>query len=334
MKAGKNETFIKSFEPIIDKNCRVLILGTMPGEESLRQQQYYAHPRNLFWPLIYKIFDKSPDTNYSEKRKFLLDKGIGLWDVYKSCQREGSLDSNIRMEELNDIPALLKSYPAIKYIFCNGSTAEKQFVKNFLPKLTRSVYYMRLASTSPANASVTYQEKLNQWLSIKRTLNNLVRHKSSLKTDLGTFTIISDTEKITQVCFPGSQKPKLNQYAVFTEDKICTEAKKQIKEYLTGNRKTFSVPFAIGGTDFEKRVYRALLEIPYGSTISYGDLAEMAGNKKAARAVGQVLRKNPVPLLFPCHRVVGSKGKSIGFMGIRSNPMQERLLGLEQHNSR
>lgn len=86
---------IKSFEPLVDKESKVLILGSMPGVMSLNKQQYYGNPRNHFWKIIYSLFNEVEDELYEQKKAFLLRKGIALWDVINNCYREGSLDSNI-----------------------------------------------------------------------------------------------------------------------------------------------------------------------------------------------------------------------------------------------
>lgn len=321
---------IESFEPVTDRNSRVLLLGTMPGEESLRQQQYYAHPRNHFWKLLYDVFNEPFQTGYPERIQFLKEKGIALWDVFKSCIREGSLDSNIHSEELNDIPGLFKQYPAIRYVLCNGGTAWEQFRRRMLPHIGRPVYFLRLPSTSPANASIPYAIKRSQWMQVRYTLENRVLFQSSFKTKTGEFTVVCDEEKVVRVCLPGGEKPVPEEYAVYSGNAICEMAEKQIREYLSGKRTDFDLPFDIPGTPFEQKVYQALLQVRYGNTVSYGKLAELAGNAKAARAVGQIVRKNPLPLFIPCHRVIGSNGRNIGFMGVRGNPMQATLQDLEK----
>jgi len=326
----KDEVRIRSFEPVIDENSRVLILGSMPGNESLRLRQYYAHPRNLFWHLIYNIFGCEPQDDYDLRISFLKEKGIALWDVYKSCTRNGSLDNNIRNEELNDVAGLLDSHPNIKVVFCNGGEAETQFRTRILNSVSRPVSYKRLYSTSPANASVPFPKKYGNWLQIRNALENRILYENVFDTLIGTIKVYSDGSGITRVVLPGSKNVPDNSYAVFPKDKLSEKAGNQIIEYFNGTRKSFSVPVNIKGTEFEKRIYALLKEIPYGTTVSYGKLAEMAGRNGAARAVGQAVRKNPVPILVPCHRVVASSGKTIGFMGIRGNLLQNNLLQLEK----
>jgi len=319
---------LRSFDPIVDNESKVLILGTMPGAESLRQQQYYAYSRNLFWTFIYGIFGEKPDTDYNKKIAFLREKKIALWDVYKSCRRKGSLDSNISDEEPNDVAGLLNTHPNIKYVFCNGGTSGAHFVRHVLPKAEREIYYMKLPSTSPANASIPADQKMHMWLCIRHTIENRVRYKSVATTKLGDIIILSDDVFVKDIFLPGSE-PQYDNFAIFSGNKVSESAKNQIEEYFKGRIKEFDIPFEIEGTCFEKKVYKALMNVPYGSTVTYRELAGMAGNRNAARAVGQALRKNRLPLVIPCHRVTGSGGKSVGFMGIRGNPLQNTLLALE-----
>jgi methylated-DNA-[protein]-cysteine S-methyltransferase len=112
------------------------------------------------------------------------------------------------------------------------------------------------------------------------------------------------------------------------ETTLIKEAAKQLNEYLEGNRKVFDVPLALEGTPFQKLVWKALQDIPYGETRSYRDIAESIGRPKACRAVGMANNKNPVAVFVPCHRVIGSDGKLVGYAG--GMDMKEKLLGLEK----
>ena len=96
---------------------------------------------------------------------------------------------------------------------------------------------------------------------------------------------------------------------------LLEEAARQLEEYFAGQRKEFSLPLAPKGTEFQLRVWQALLQIPYGETRSYGELAAMVGNPKACRAVGGANHRNPLSILIPCHRVVGTKGSLTGYAG-------------------
>jgi len=156
---------IESFLPVGDSLSKILILGSIPGKESLRQHQYYAYPQNQFWKIVYSLFNTPVDDNYDDKILFLKKNNIALWDVIKSCYREGSLDSNIKMEQANDFESLFKNYPNIEYVFFNGLKAYNVFKKkvgfNF-----GNIKFQRLESTSPANTK-KFEYKLDNWSIIK-----------------------------------------------------------------------------------------------------------------------------------------------------------------------
>lgn len=158
---------IYSFKPIADENCRILILGTMPGVQSLLKQQYYGYKPNTFWKIIFDIFNEEQTEVYSEKTALLLRKNIALWDVLKACEREGSGDAEIRNAEANDFKAFFKAFPKITKVYFNGGNAEKLFKKHVLKNIDATkIEFHRLPSTSPAHAT-SYEYKLNQWKVIK-----------------------------------------------------------------------------------------------------------------------------------------------------------------------
>lgn len=162
---------LRSFPPAAAKGVRVLVLGSMPGVESLRQQQYYAHPRNVFWPIMGTLFGFSPALPYKKRLEELNRAGVALWDSLAGCERSGSLDSNIREPVPNDIPGLLKQYPEIHAVFCNG-TASYQFLKKYHGLLfERSDLAIRqLPSTSPAAAVYSFEQKLKCWTAVKKAV--------------------------------------------------------------------------------------------------------------------------------------------------------------------
>ena len=159
---------VRSFDPMIDENSRVLILGTMPGPESLRKKQYYANPGNQFWKILYRILGESnqPPSDYEERINFLRRKGIALWDVLESCEREGANDSKIKRGKPNDFGRLPRACPRLKRIFFNGKTAEYLFRKYGCPEFG-TAQPERLPSTSSANARMTLDEKIRCWGVIK-----------------------------------------------------------------------------------------------------------------------------------------------------------------------
>ena len=147
-----------SFPYSADENARVLILGSMPGEESLRRQEYYAFKHNAFWRIMGEIFDFSTELPYPDRLAALRAHGVALWDVLAACERPGSLDSDIRAALPNDIPGLVKKLPKLERILCNGGAA-RSYLRRFFPELDAR----QLPSTSPAAARFTYAEKLAAW---------------------------------------------------------------------------------------------------------------------------------------------------------------------------
>jgi len=160
---------IISFPPIADTRTKVLILGSMPGVKSLQSQQYYAHPHNHFWRIIYGIFDLSPDSDYDRRVLFLKTRGIGLWDVLASCSRPGSLDANIKNEITNNVAGFLNTYSTIENVVFNGSKAWEIFKRKIGMDKFPSISFHRLPSTSPANTE-KYEQKLQEWRRINSFL--------------------------------------------------------------------------------------------------------------------------------------------------------------------
>ena len=155
---------INSFPSISDKNSKVLILGTMPGIASLTLNQYYGHPRNAFWKLLFTLFNEPYSTDYEVRKKLVLTHNIALWDVLQTCVREGSLDSAIEQEIPNDFTIFLASHPEIQKIFFNGQKAAKYFKKYV--QVSSHYQLVTLPSTSPANAGISFEEKLSIWKNV------------------------------------------------------------------------------------------------------------------------------------------------------------------------
>lgn len=161
---NQQKQYCKSFLPNIDNKSVILILGSMPGVKSLEEQQYYAHPQNRFWKLLGMFCNavNLAELNYLKKLKILLKNKIALWDVIQSCNRNGSLDSDIQDELPNDIPNLLKQFPNIKVICLNGNKSYSAFKKHF-PKLLEQYMCYKLPSTSPANARYKLEDLYKEW---------------------------------------------------------------------------------------------------------------------------------------------------------------------------
>lgn len=166
---------IQCFAPIAEKNAGILILGSMPGKASLEANQYYAHPRNQFWPIMAEILGVSALPDYAAKVQMLLDAHIALWDVMKSCYRPGSLDTAIAKDSIvpNDFKTFLQEHQDVAHIFFNGAAAEQAFRRLVLPGLSdKSLTLHRLPSTSPAHAALSYLQKLQSWQVVAEALND------------------------------------------------------------------------------------------------------------------------------------------------------------------
>jgi hypoxanthine-DNA glycosylase len=159
-------TFKRCFPPVVDKETRVLILGSLPGEASLAQQQYYAHKQNRFWNLVGdSIGVELVELDYAARLQALLDHHIGLWDVVAEARRAGSLDSRIRDHASNDLIALIDTLPNLDVIAFNGATAARIGAKA-LGKRKDDYRLLCLPSSSPAYAAVSYAKKLEAWRQI------------------------------------------------------------------------------------------------------------------------------------------------------------------------
>ena len=156
----------RCFDPVVDAGTRLLILGSLPGEKSLAHSQYYAHPQNKFWMLLGDVLGVDlKSLPYDERLASLLAHGVGLWDVVAQAQRTGSLDSNIRERDDNDLLALAASLPRLHTIAFNGGTAAKLGVK-VLGEHAQRYRIVSLPSSSPAY-TLAYAQKLQAWLSLR-----------------------------------------------------------------------------------------------------------------------------------------------------------------------
>jgi double-stranded uracil-DNA glycosylase len=157
---------IASFNPIASESARILILGSMPGVMSLAAKQYYAHPRNSFWKIMSAILGFPETAAYEQRIAALKHAGIALWDVLHSCVREGSLDADIEAgsAKANNIQALLRRHPGIEIVCFNGAVAETCYKRLIVPTLKNAhPKYMRLPSTSPAHAALSFEQKVAAW---------------------------------------------------------------------------------------------------------------------------------------------------------------------------
>ena len=163
-----------------------------------------------------------------------------------------------------------------------------------------------------------------------------MKNRKSYKTDIGRIEIVSENGSILFV----SINEELNideknlpyeqtkEEVIDNEDDVCNEAFRQIVEYIEGKRKKFDFPICFKGTDFQNLVWNELLKVPYGETRTYKDIAISIGNENASRAVGGAVNKNPLLIIIPCHRIIGSGGRLVGYRG--GILLKERLLDIER----
>lgn len=151
--------------PVVAVDCQLLILGSMPGRASLAAQNYYAHPRNLFWPFMSEMLQTALPEDFAERYQLLKQRGIGLWDVIAECERPGSLDQKIVSHTIkaNDLTGLVAQLPKLQAIALNGKTAAQQFRRHYPHLINGALTIIELPSTSPANASVPYAQKCTAW---------------------------------------------------------------------------------------------------------------------------------------------------------------------------
>lgn len=151
---------LEGLAPVVRPDTRLVVLGSFPGVASLQARQYYGHPRNHFWPILSALFGIDlPALPYPDRLDAVLARGVGIWDVYASCRREGSLDSAIEAPRLNDLASLRRVAPRLCAVVHNGGESARSM------KHTQAlgVDVLRLPSTSPANASWSFARKLEAW---------------------------------------------------------------------------------------------------------------------------------------------------------------------------
>lgn len=156
---------LTAFAPVAASSAKILILGSMPSVRSLEKQQYYAHPRNAFWPIVCALLEEDVKP-YAQRLVLLQRHGIALWDTARSCLREGSSDAAIQEAEPNDFAAFFQAHSGIRHIFFNGTAAQTLFMRLVPAEIVpKGLGCTRLPSTSPAY-TMPFQEKLNAWRAI------------------------------------------------------------------------------------------------------------------------------------------------------------------------
>lgn len=162
----------RGFAPVHGERARVLVLGTLPGQLSLAAGEYYAYPRNQFWQIMEHLFQWPANTPYRNRTEHLVSAGVALWDVCEVAHRPGSLDTSIDSASImaNDFRTFFRKHPDLQLICFNGAKAAALYSRKVLPELPepfKSIRRETLPSTSPANASMPYEEKLLRWALVK-----------------------------------------------------------------------------------------------------------------------------------------------------------------------
>jgi hypoxanthine-DNA glycosylase len=164
---------LTAFPPLVADGAHTLILGSMPGAASLAAGRYYAHPRNLFWPIVGQLLDFDASAPYAERARCLTAAGYALWDVLGACRRAGSLDAAIEPQsmEINDFADFFDTHCGVRRVFLNGSFAATLFGRRVMPTLGEHATRLertRLPSTSPAHAAMSAEAKRAAWAAILR----------------------------------------------------------------------------------------------------------------------------------------------------------------------
>jgi hypoxanthine-DNA glycosylase len=161
-----SEERVRSFPPIVPEGARIMILGSMPGAQSLKEHRYYANERNYLWRILYGLYGLEPEPAYEDRLAYAASRGIGLWDMIGTCLREGSLDMNIRDAVPNDLPGLAAQHPSLKALAFNGTKSCEIYRKHFdgHPGLAH-LSLLRLPSSSPipTPAMRNLEDRLEAW---------------------------------------------------------------------------------------------------------------------------------------------------------------------------
>jgi hypoxanthine-DNA glycosylase len=175
MAARRKPAVLKGFAPIGDSRATLLILGSMPGGASLAAHQYYAHPRNAFWPMLEAVWGIPAALDYAARVRAVTEARIAIWDVLARCERASSLDADIEHGSIvvNDFAGYFRRHPQIRLIAFNGSTAQLLYRRHVMPALPGGLQQLpalRMPSTSPAHAALSLRRKVQRWQELRRAL--------------------------------------------------------------------------------------------------------------------------------------------------------------------
>lgn len=167
-------TRVRGFAPLVGRQPRLLILGSMPSEASIAAGEYYGLPRNAFWTIMGELYGAGRELDYAERVTRITQKGVAVWDVLAECQRSGSLDSAIQLRDarINNFADFFRRHRSIRRVYFNGSKAAEIYRRRALPDVQLVAPYLshqRLPSTSPAMASLSPAEKTAAWQALLQT---------------------------------------------------------------------------------------------------------------------------------------------------------------------
>lgn len=165
---------VYGFAPIAAANAKVLILGSLPSQQSLQRNEYYGNPQNAFWRVMGELFDAGPEIPYKERTEVLMNRGIAVWDVLRSSVRPGSMDAAIDLKKAapNDFRLFYDEHPILELLCFNGKKAVElyeRFVASQGIGSIANIEFRTLPSTSPAYASMKIDEKIRQWSVIRKS---------------------------------------------------------------------------------------------------------------------------------------------------------------------
>ena len=332
-----------SFPPLFDGDSRVLILGSMPSPKSREQGFYYGHPQNRFWKVMAAVLGEEIPVTVEEKKAMMHRHSIALWDSLEECDIRGASDSSIQNPVPADIPSVLKK-TKIRAIFTTGAAAYKYYTEYNYP-LT-GIPAVRLPSTSPANCAVSFEALVKAYGAVADALKDGLQADFVYPSPLGDLYLFADEKGLTALYLQEPEPPvrgagRGKAQILTGQDDLAKgrgaayalqQAKAWLDQYFAGREPDVCVPLHLTGTDFQTEVWKELLAIPYGKTVTYGDIAEKLARRRlsgnmAPQAVGQAIGRNPVSLIVPCHRVLGRGGALTGYGGGLEN--KTALLQLE-----
>jgi hypoxanthine-DNA glycosylase len=245
---------IYSFPAISNHDAKVLVLGTMPGVQSLKLNQYYGHNQNAFWKIMFTIFEEPFSQDYEIRKELVLQNTIAIWDVLQTCVREGSLDSAIEQEVPNDFNAFLAAHPNIEHIFFNGQKAAYYFKKYVA--VSEKYKLHTLPSTSPAHAAQSVELKKEAWQIIQQVVTNTNRN-----------ILFSTIKNMETIAIKNAGLVLLNNYIEMLFDRLHLLSNKQFTSAENQSKATQYLQYLVTGLSHTEEMYLPLNKVLCGLPI-------------------------------------------------------------------